>query len=118
MTVHRERIATESKFLGATPFAAMQPMADAYMAFWKQASELQKEWLRFMSERIEKDMAYSGKLLNCKNPGDVLQAQLDFCSGFMDDYLKEGRKVGDLVNSATKEAQAKFEQNGGGAPRH
>jgi hypothetical protein len=118
MTVHRERIATENRFLGAAPFAALQPMTDAYVAFWKQAGEFQKEWLRFMSERIEKDMAHSSKLLNCRNPGDFFQAQLEFCNCFMDDYLKEGRKVGDLVSSATKEAQAKLEQEGGVAQKH
>jgi hypothetical protein len=117
MTIHRERIATENKSLGAVPFTALQPMADAYVAFWKQASEFQKEMLRFMSERMEKDVAHSSKLLNCKNPGDFLQAQLEFCNCFMDDYLKEGRKVGDIVSTATKEAQAKFEAEGG-ASKH
>jgi hypothetical protein len=93
-------------------------MTDAYLAIWKQAGEFQKEWLRFVGERIEKDMAYSSKLFNCRNPGDFFQAQLDFCNCFMDDYLKEGRKVGDMVNSATKEAQERLEQGNGGAPRH
>jgi hypothetical protein len=116
MTVHRERVPLENAV--AAQFPAFQPVADACAAMWKQAGEFQLEMLRFMTERIEKDMAYSSKLLGCKNPDEMFRAHSDFCSCFFDDYLKEGGRVGDLVSTATKETQRSFERGNGGAGKH
>jgi hypothetical protein len=118
MTTQREKPSTEiGGNGGAMPFPAFRPVADAYMAFWKQAGEIQLEMLRFISERLEKDMAYSNRLLGCKNADELLKANSEFCTCFFDDYLKEGRKIGEFVNTAAKESQRGLEQGNGGARR-
>jgi hypothetical protein len=106
MTVHRQRLAG-----GEIAMAPLKPMADAYLALMRQAGEFQIEMLRFVGERLQKDMAYSGKLLECKDPSEVLKAHLDFCNCFMDDYLKEGRRLGDVVGKAVQ-------PEGNGAAKH
>jgi hypothetical protein len=116
MTVHRERVPIENAV--AAQFPAFQPVAEACAAMWKQAGEFQLEMLRFMTERIEKDMAYSSKLIGCKNPDELIQAHTEFCNCFFDDYLKEGRKIGDFVSTATKETQRTLERANGGAQKH
>jgi Phasin protein len=102
----------------ALPLSALQPMADAYLAFWRNAGRFQTEILRFITERMEKDVAHSSRLINCKTPTDFVQAQMDFVNSFFDDYTKEGRWVGEMMNKATRETQQTAEQEMAARQKH
>lgn len=103
---------------GALPLAALQPMTEAYLAFWRNAGKFQTEMLRFMTERMQKDVEHSSRLMTCRNPSDFMQAQMDFLNSFFDDYTKEGRRVGEMMNSAAKETQETAERNMPAQQRH
>jgi hypothetical protein len=108
MTIQQQRPVADMKpgeAAGAMPFTALQPMAEAYLAFWRNAGRFQTEMLRFVTERMEKDVAHSSRLMTCKSPGDFMQAQMDFMNNFFSDYTREGRWVGEMVNNAAKETQ-------------
>jgi hypothetical protein len=80
--------------------AALDPLnvqTDAYVAFWKNASRIQAEMLRFMTSRLEKDLAHPVRLMNCKKPDEFIEAQMDFARTFFSDYAKEGQRVGELL---------------------
>jgi hypothetical protein len=95
----------------ALPLSALQPMADAYLTFWRNAGKLQTEMLRFMTERMQKDVVHSSRLMACRTPTDFVQAHMEFMTGFFDDYTREGRWVGEMMNNAAKETQETAERN-------
>jgi hypothetical protein len=103
---------------GTLPLAALQPMTEAYLAFWRNAGRFQTEMLRFVTERMEKDVAHSGRLLHCKTPSDFMQTQMEFLNSFFDDYTKEGRLVGEIMNGAGKETGQAVDRDTAARQKH
>jgi len=108
MTTTQQKAGVEgngSEALAQISVNSMQTATEAYLTVWKNASRIQTELLRFMTNRLEKDFAHPMRLINCKKPDDFLEAQMDFANTLFSDYAKESRWMGELMKDGNnKEA--------------
>lgn len=85
-----------------------ESVSKAYMAWLRNASRVQTEAMRFINERIAKDMEVPGKLACCKNPVEVLDTQMKFASSLLSDYMDEGRRLADMTGEMAKDLQVEM----------
>jgi hypothetical protein len=67
---------------------------------------------------MQKDVAHSNRLMNCRTPSDFMQAQMEFMNSFFDDYANEGRRVGEIMNNTTREAHQAAEREMAARQKH
>jgi hypothetical protein len=77
---------------------------DAYMSVWRSTAKMEAEMLRFVTSRLEKDFAFPVRLMNCRKPDEVLEAQLEFARTFFNDYAEEGQRLGAFLRDSGKTA--------------
>ncbi|WP_412506823.1 phasin family protein [Roseovarius sp. SYSU LYC5161] len=64
---------------------------------WMEAmSEMGREWLQFVSERVARDVAFQQQMLQAKSPQDVQKIQSEFLQAAVEDYTKETGKMVEL----------------------
>ncbi len=97
--------------MGALPVQSVQNATNAYLSSWKQVEKLQMEVLRFVNQRLLKDFAHSGRLLACKGPTEFLDAQMDFCNRYLDDYTRESQVFNNLARDTVKDIQGTLQEN-------
>ncbi|WP_186386374.1 MULTISPECIES: hypothetical protein [unclassified Stappia] len=66
--------------------------------------ERQVEMVDFLRLRIEKDMRLAERLLQAREPGEVVSACTEFCSEAVEDYAREAFRNANLVPEVTSEA--------------
>lgn len=66
---------------------------------------MQADFLAFVEQRLEKDMAAVGKLATAKSPAEVGQVQLDYLQDLLVDYNKQAMTV---ANTSGKAMMASF----------
>ena len=87
--------------------ASFEAMSDAYATWIKNANKLQAEAIRFVGERLDKDLQLLSRLGACKKPDEFLALQSDATSELVNDYLEEGKRwIALLSNPANNQAKA------------
>ncbi len=79
-TPEEVRSATEQTFT---------PLLRSYNVWLDSAAKVQAESLRFILDRVRKDLEMPARLAECKSPVDMLEVQAKFASTMVSDYLTE-----------------------------
>ena len=95
------RTATEQTFM---------PLLKSYNVWLDSAAKVQAESLRFILDRVRKDMEIPARLAECKSPVDVLEVQASFASTMVSDYLNETGKLLSLTMQGVRESASEAEQ--------
>lgn len=90
----------EAGTFGGQPF--VEAATKASMAGLQNAGQIQAETLRFVTERMTKDLAMPARLATCQNIGSVLEEQWKFTATMMKDYGDEGRRMLDLLAAGAR----------------
>ncbi len=78
---------------------ALNPMVSLVgMAGW---SEIMKEGVQFVSERMEKDLQVQRSFLNCKSLEEVLRLQSEYYGDALHQYTEQFHRVAELWSQAT-----------------
>lgn len=74
--------------------ASMGPFGQVGMAWFEAMSDVSSEFLRFVSKRVEEDVATQHRLLHCTSAEELRHIQAEFVQKAIDDYTAEtGRMV-------------------------
>lgn len=95
------RAATEQTFM---------PLLQSYNVWLDSAAKMQAESLRFILDRVRKDLEIPARLAECKSPVDVLEVQASFASTMVSDYLNETGKLLSLTMQGVRESASEAEQ--------
>jgi hypothetical protein len=95
------RAATEQTFM---------PLLRSYNVWLDSAAKMQAESLRFILDRVRKDLEIPARLAECKSPVDVLEVQASFASTMVSDYLNETGKLLSLTMEGVRESASEAEQ--------
>ncbi|MDD9724069.1 phasin family protein [Roseovarius sp. SK2] len=79
--------------------AAMAAFSPVAMTAW---FDMVQESMRFMSERLEKDLEAQRAMLACKTPQELMQVQSDFMKKAFTDYTEETRRMMEMMGVAMK----------------
>lgn len=74
----------------------------ASQKFFDSAFALNEEWMRFVGNRIEKDMEAFQTLAQCKSGDEVVSVQSDFMRTIAEDYQAEVAKLVEQSTEALK----------------
>ena len=92
-------MAAKSKDTKTAEKAAFDPMAAFNPAAAKVWQDIMTESVRFMTERLQKDMETQKAMLSCKSPAELLQLQTEFFQDAMKDYTDEATRMLTLMSS-------------------
>jgi hypothetical protein len=93
---------------GDDPMAQMQEMMTQWQGMglggmnamgtgWMEAmSDMGREWLQFVSDRVAKDVDFQQRMLQAKSPQDVQKIQTEFMQAAVEDYTRETGKMVEL----------------------
>ena len=76
----------------AAAMAAFNPLA---AKVWQ---DIMEESVRFMTERLEKDVETQKAMLNCKSPTELMQVQADFYQEALSDYTEQTTRMLKLMS--------------------
>jgi hypothetical protein len=99
--------ATEKPQLGLLPFLnVLGPTAGSFTAWNSNArhagEEIAQGWLKFVSDRFNKDLALPQQLAACKTVNDVYLLYSEFWQQVAKDYAAEFTAVADRVMSVVE----------------
>lgn len=92
--------------MGDAAKASFQTVSDAYANWFKSANRLQVEAIRFVSDRLNKDLDLFARFSSCKKPEDVVSLQAEAATELVNDYLAEGARWIALLGNADAAARA------------
>lgn len=93
---------------GDDPMAQMQEMMTQWQGMglggmnamstgWMEAmSDMGRQWLQFVSDRVAKDVDFQQRMLQAKSPQDVQKIQTEFMQAAVEDYTRETGKMVEL----------------------
>jgi len=87
---------------GAADMTAAMMAGNPLMA--KAWTEMMTESARFISQRLQEDMATQKAMLACKTPADLMKLQTEFYRKAMEDYSEEAQRMFRIMMGATEEA--------------
>lgn len=73
--------------------ASMGPFGQVGMAWMEAMSDLGGEFLHFVSERVQQDVATQHRLLHCTDMEELRHVQAEFVQKAIDDYTAETGKM-------------------------
>ncbi len=76
--------------------ASMGPFGQVGMAWMEAMSDVGSEFLHFVSERVQQDVATQHKLLHCTDMEELRHVQAEFVQKAIDDYTAETGKMVEL----------------------
>ena len=77
-------------------------------AWMNTTNEMQSETIRFVGERLRKDMQMPAKFAACGSPFDVYQEQVEFASTMVADYADESWKMAGMLSEAIESGQSQL----------
>lgn len=69
----------------------------------RTAGRVQSEAMRFVAERLSKDLEMPARLARCQSVESVLEEQWKFTTTLMQDYGAESRRLLDMLTKGTGE---------------
>ena len=85
---------------------AMQAFADACTAYADCVSDLNKEFMTFVSSRLSRDMELSQALTACENWTDAVAVQQKWAQQATHEYMEEAGRISALASKIAKESWA------------
>jgi len=79
---------------------SMDALTQAYALWIGNAARIHAEFLRFLSERFQKDAQTLAEFAACRNPAEVMQLQFELASSIPADYFVESQKLLALLDRA------------------
>lgn len=79
--------------------AAMAAFSTVATTAW---FDMMQESMRFVTERLEKDLEAQRAMLACRTPQELMQAQSDFMQKAFTDYTEETRRMMELMGVALR----------------
>ncbi len=93
----------------------MDMMTSITRASIKAMEDWNQEVARFVNYRLEKDIAFQGKVASCKSPAEFFEAYSTFMTQAMEDYASEMQRLqGMSADAATSSFNAAEDQMMGG----
>lgn len=86
-------------FLGA-PY--LDAASNLFTAWMQENGRIQKEWLRFFSQRLEKTATWSVQCAECASPDSWLDLQVNRWTSLATDYLDETQAMSSLLREAAE----------------
>lgn len=84
----------------------LAPMFDGFakwgIALGDTYATLGNEWLTFVGQRMQEEMALPQKLASCTSPQDLVAAWADFFSTAAKDYEAEWRKLAEIGTASMR----------------
>ena len=98
--------------------AALMALNPVGMAAWMN---IVTESARFVSDRLQQDVAAQQEMLACKTPADLLRVQTEFYQKAIEQYTAEATRMLDMMSKATvqsiEEANAPHARDGDALPQ-
>lgn len=88
----------------------LMPLLRSYNVWLDSAAKVQAESLRFVLDRVRKDLEMPARLAECKSPVDMFELQAKFASTMVSDYLTETGKLLSLTMQGVRESAHEAEQ--------
>ena len=79
-----------------------------YASWMTATNEVQTEAMRFVGERLKKDLQMPAKFAACGSPFDIYQEQIEFASTMVEDYADESRKIAGMLSEAIEHGSSQF----------
>lgn len=83
--------------------SAMEVATQGCKAWFKYMMAMNSEVNRFFTQRLQQDAQLPLRIVQCRNPQEVLQTQIDFFKKMADDYSGEAEKLGTLLTESFHE---------------
>lgn len=83
---------------------AMQAFADACTAYADCLSSLNKEFMGFMSSRLNRDVELSQALASCKDWSEAVALQQKWAQQATHEYMEEAGRISALASKIAKES--------------
>lgn len=80
--------------------ATMQGAAEAYKAWMQCLMAVNTETAKFLTHRLQCDAQLPLSIVQCHNPQDIMQAQIEFFKTMAEDYSKQANKMGRIVSES------------------
>jgi hypothetical protein len=77
-------------------------LAFATEQWFAATAECQREMMQFVSMRLQKDRSAAGRILDCKNMGDVTAVQSRWIEETVQDYNSEMLKMMEICSTSMK----------------
>jgi len=78
-------------------FDTMSAMSGGWM---QKMNELNTEILHFIAERMQKDLEFQQRLMQCRDPKELHALQTEFIQTMIDRYTEETGKLIDMTTKA------------------
>jgi hypothetical protein len=81
--------------------AEMEAMMTQYSEWLDDLGRVQKESIDFVRARLARDAEAAARMAACKTPTDLFEWQISYTKDAVEDYLRQGQKLGELFMQAT-----------------
>ncbi len=77
---------------------SVDAMLKGYGNWADNFTRLQDESLRFLRQRLERNLDNANQLATCKSPAEMIERQMRFAGDTVNDYMSEGQKMMELMS--------------------
>ena len=88
--------------LSAATMQSLDVVSGAFTGWLRDANRFQAEAIRFLNDRLNKDIQMMSQYAACKKPEEIFELQAKLATSMVSDYMAEGTKVLELFGNAVK----------------
>jgi hypothetical protein len=97
---------------------SLSALSGAMTAWLHDAGKVQAEAIRFLNERMQKDMDLLGQFSECQTPQDIASVQARLLTSLVTDYAQESQAMFSLLGTLSKHNLDHLHKVASVAPRH